>query len=152
METRKRNLFIGLAAVIAGPLLLAGSIGLQFRIIPQLASLAGQMDLNSGMIFMSYNAGGLDNWTFNFSSASEGFHKQRNLTFSEGQYLQADVTCPEGELLLTVSQGDKREEFDISRLDGPLIIPLNGYEPGKITLRVVINGAKNVKSTFRIEG
>lgn len=91
-------------------------------------------------------------WIFNFKSASNGNKTYKNYTIKDGNaVLKVQSSCSEGELLLDIIQGEYEERFDLSQIEGTQEISLYNFEPGKITLRLTSNGAKNVKTHFLLE-
>lgn len=151
METRKRNLLAGVAVAAVGTLALAGSLGFQYSIGSKLAELLPALDAHSGAVVMSYETSTRTSWTWNFKRASNGCWRQKTLTISEGQMLLAEASCEEGELVLSLKQGDKEETLALEGLDGPLVIPLADFEPGKLQLRLTAHGAKDVEFHVSLE-
>ena len=163
MDQRKRNLAIGFTAAIAGPILLAGSIFAQIKLYPKVSRLLSAVSLaqisgsfssewDSGAVLMYTSSLKPDSWTVSCRKAS-GLKRHAALTFSEGQSLQAEVSCEACEdLRLYLYQQDGEEQcWDISALDEPLTIPLDGFTPGKLKLRLETDGAENIKAAFTLQ-
>ena len=111
---------------------------------------------NTGIITMSMetNFGGV--WSVDFKSASDGFIKEKTFTLDEPEQeiLTADIHCgtvPDGAtLMLWIVQGEKAESIDVTNLSEPLEYSLDGFESGKIFVRLQINGVKDVSSDIEI--
>lgn len=163
METRKRNLVIGFTAAIAGPILLAGSIFVQIKLYPKvsrflstasLAQISGSFggEWDSGAMLMYAGNIQSDSWTVSCRKAS-WFKQHAALTFAEGQSLLVKASCGEGDdLRLYLYQQDGEEQcWDISALDEPLTIPLDGFTPGELKLRLETDGAENIEAAFTLQ-
>ena len=73
---------------------------------------------------------------------------------ADSQVLYADISCrtvPEGATLcLWLVQGDMVESVDVTNLSKPLEYPLEGFENGKVCVRLQINGVEDVVSEIVI--
>lgn len=111
---------------------------------------------NLGTISMNYNTNLNGVWKLDFKSASKGFIAQEDLTIQNAdvQTLYADISCntvPEGAtLVLWLVQGETTQSVDVTNLSEPLAYPLNGFENGKIHVRLQINGVKDTVSEISI--
>lgn len=111
---------------------------------------------NTGIITMDLETdfGGV--WSVDFKSASDGFIKEKTFTLDEPEQeiLTADIHCgtvPDGAtLMLWIVQGEKAESIDVTNLSEPLEYSLDGFESGKIFVRLQINGVKDVSSDIEI--
>ncbi len=111
---------------------------------------------NLGTINMNHSGyhGGV--WKLDFRSASSGFVKEQIMTVedADSQVLYADISCrtvPEGATLcLWLVQGDMVESVDVTNLSKPLEYPLEGFENGKVCVRLQINGVEDVVSEIVI--
>ena len=112
---------------------------------------------NLGVIQMSVSNYWDGVWNFSFKRASDGFVEERNMKIedAETQKLHADISCgtvPDGaSLILWLVQGDRAESVDVTDLSKPLEYPLDGFEEGKIHVRLQINGVEDVTSEITIE-
>lgn len=107
---------------------------------------------NKGIISMSNENKIGNEWTLKFKSASDGFRKRDTLKIEDdSQILFADIECAEGELLLHIEQGDKKETIDVSNIEQPIEYSLQDFQAGKITVILEVNGAKNVDSFITIK-
>ena len=112
---------------------------------------------NLGVIQMSVSNYWDGVWNFSFKRASDGFVEERNMEIedAETQKLYADISCgtvPDGaSLILWLVQGDRAESVDVTDLSKTLEYPLDGFEDGKIHVRLQINGVEDVTSEITIE-
>lgn len=112
---------------------------------------------NLGVIQMSVSNYWDGVWNLSFKRASDGFVEERNMRIedAEAQKLYADISCgtvPDGSsLILWLVQGDKAESVDVTDLSEPLEYPLEGFEEGKIHVRLQINGVEDVTSEITIQ-
>ena len=112
---------------------------------------------NLGVIQMSVSNYWDGVWNFSFKRASDGFVEERNMKIedAETQKLYADISCgtvPDGaSLILWLVQGDRAESVDVTDLSKTLEYPLEGFEDGKIHVRLQINGVEDVTSEITIE-
>lgn len=112
---------------------------------------------NMGVITMSMSNYWDGVWNFSFKSASDGFVEERRMEIenAHAQKLYADISCgsvPEGaSLILWLVQGEKAESVDVTDLSEPLEYPLDGFENGKIRVRLQINGVKDVASEITVK-
>ena len=112
---------------------------------------------NMGVITMSASSYWDGVWNFSFKSASDGFVEERRMDIEDAgtQKLYADISCgsvPDGaSLILWLVQGEKAESVDVTDLSEPLEYPLDGFENGKIRVRLQINGVEDTSSKITIK-
>ena len=89
-----------------------------------------------------------ESWTLSVGRANG--HIRRNVTFNQGQLDMLNVrgSASDGELTLTLIQGDTRVELDLAQgFDGFVIT--YGLEPGTIQMRLDFNSATDVDVAIR---
>lgn len=117
---------------------------------------SGSRVWNRGAITMSVETNFNGVWKLKFKKASDGFIKETKMKIEDHttQYLSADIKCgnvPEGaSLTLWLVQGETAQSYDVTSLDAPLEIPLDGFENGRMFVRLEINGVTNVESYISI--
>lgn len=111
---------------------------------------------NSGYVMMSMDTTWNNEWTWKFSSASDGYHKQVRLKKNkEGQSLVGKITCGDADeedtLVLYISQGDIERSMDVTHQKGEINYNLDEFENGKINVRPEVHGVEDVSSKLTIE-
>lgn len=110
------------------------------------------INFNTGIVYTNIENKWGNTWTKKFGSASDGYTSTNTFTIHEDtEKLYADITCGEGELLLYLIQDDTEIEFDVSSLPAPLSYSLEEFDTGKLTIKIVSNGARNVSMDVRLE-
>lgn len=118
---------------------------------------ADQKIWNTGIITMSVETNIGDTWKLRFKSATRGYVKEVKKTVENAaeEKLYADIHCdtiPDGSALtLWLVQGEKTAHIDVTNLNEPLEYSLEGFEDGKIRIRLVIDGVEDVTSEICIK-
>lgn len=159
---RKSGLFKAMVAataacVLAVVLLVAGLVtgagAARVETTGMESRLLDELEINTGWVLVDLENHKSGAWNFTISKASKGWHTSSSFQLEDpaAQTLAVEVSSRQGELLLRVMQGDREEEYDLTGLDGETSIPLAGFEAGRIKVRLVLNGAEDVKGSIRLE-
>lgn len=86
-----------------------------------------------------------NDWNISYYKSSSKFTKSIDIKEGIPSNLNVNASCEQGNLYLTLEQGDKKEVIDISNSEGTKNIDLRKFNDGKLDLKLIDENCRKVK-------
>ncbi|GAA0715778.1 hypothetical protein GCM10008904_32980 [Paraclostridium ghonii] len=103
------------------------------------------LEVKEGVSIFLLETNSKNDWEISYYKSSDKFTKNIDLKESSPSNLNVNASCEQGNLYLTLEQGDKKEVFDISNTEGAKNIDLRKFNDGKLDLKLIDENCRKVK-------
>lgn len=142
------------ALILSFVLMVAGLVGVIVTAVTG-AGIGTDIEWNTGWVMMNVENTWDNVWNFRYNIASEDYHTGSNLQVEDpqNQQLQVQLQFEQGESMrMTITQGEREEEYHVQSMQQAQYFPLDGFAKGKIRVRFYNNGVLDVKAQVTVVG